>query len=240
MLPRCEIRYLGMMDYVQAWRLQEQYADAIACGEASPTLLLLQHPHTFTFGRRGNPEHLLWSAAECASNGVQVHWVDRGGDVTYHGPGQLVGYPLLPLGQVDAAGRLADADYVGYVRRLERVLLGALATLGVTAHTQTGRTGVWVNPGGSEESAKIVAIGIKVDARGIARHGFALNINPDMRYWQGIVGCGLHGYQVTSLAEQLLTPPDFETVIHAVGAAFVNEFNAFFDEICMEVLPNGC
>ncbi|GAB4499763.1 MAG: lipoyl(octanoyl) transferase LipB [Anaerolineales bacterium] len=240
MSARCEIRYLGIVDYLQAWRLQAQYADAIACNEVPPTLLLLQHPHTFTFGRRGKPEHLLWNAAECAANGVQVHWVDRGGDVTYHGPGQLVGYPLLPLGQVDAAGRLADADYVGYVRRLERVLLGALATFGVTAHTQTGKTGVWVTPKGCSESAKIAAIGIKVDAHGITRHGFALNINPDMRYWQGIVGCGLHGDKVTSLAELLPIVPDFQSVMIAVRDAFVNEFNLFFDEFSMEVLPNGC
>lgn len=240
MSAHCEIRYLGVAGYLQAWRLQEQLADAIACGESLPTLLLLQHPHTFTFGRRGKPEHLLWNTADCAAYGVEVHWVDRGGDVTYHGPGQLVGYPLLPLGRVDAAGRLADADYVGYVRRLERVLIRALATFGVQAHTQSGLTGVWVNVRGAAESAKIAAIGIKVDARGISRHGFALNVNPDMRYWQGIVGCGLHGRRTTSLEELLPMPPTFERVLTAVQAAFLSEFESFLEKVSMEVVPNGC
>lgn len=240
MSSRCEIRYLGMLNYLQAWRLQEQLADAIACGESPPTLLLVEHPHTFTFGRRGKPEHLLWNTTDCAAYGVEVHWVDRGGDVTYHGPGQLVGYPLLPLGRVDSTGRLADADYIGYVRRLERVLIRALADLGVAAYPQSGLTGVWVNVPGAATPAKVAAIGIKVDSRGISRHGFALNVNPDMRYWQGIVGCGLHGYSVTSLAELLPVLPSFDLIVNAVCNAFCNEFDVFFNQISMEVLPDGC
>jgi lipoate-protein ligase B len=169
---------------------------------------------------------------------VTIHWVDRGGDVTYHGPGQLVGYPLLPLGTAglhhnpaSGSSRLPQADYVGYVRRLEESLILALARLGVSARPVKGMTGVWVqndaSPLSSLESpslAKIAAIGVKVDAHGITRHGFALNIDPDLVYWQGIIGCGLVGYPVTSLAELLGTAPPMPQVIDEVIKAFAQVF----------------
>src|SRR5512137_2944550 len=96
-MQRCLVHCLGLVPYQQAWDLQAQLADQIASGELAPTLLLLEHPHTYTFGRRGQASNLLWGEAELKQRGVQVFWVDRGGDVTYHGPGQLVGYPLIPL-----------------------------------------------------------------------------------------------------------------------------------------------
>src|SRR5512138_1645553 len=112
---------LGLIEYEAAWKLQDQYAAEIAAGKRRPTLLLLEHPHVYTFGRSGHAENLLWGAEQLQKRGMAIHWVDRGGDVTYHGPGQLVGYPLLPLGEVRQAGsgsvRLPEADYVGYVRR---------------------------------------------------------------------------------------------------------------------------
>ena len=95
--PLCEVHHLGLIPYPIAWDLQARLADEVARGERPPTLLLLEHPHTYTFGRRGHAENLLWDEAERARRGVEVHWVDRGGDVTYHGPGQLVGYPIIPL-----------------------------------------------------------------------------------------------------------------------------------------------
>jgi lipoate-protein ligase B len=170
-------------------------------------------------------------------------WVDRGGDVTYHGPGQLVGYPLLPLApggifaaQASEAGdpgelRLPRTDYVGYIRRLEQALILALMRLGVTGVQIPGLTGVWVQPealmGGRDGlpqsgrlPAKIAAIGVKVDARGVSRHGFALNVDMDMSYWQGIIGCGLKDYPVTSLAELCPAPPEMEDVMDGVVAAF--------------------
>ena len=235
--PVCVVHRLGLVDYQDAWELQERLAGEIAAGERPPTLLLLEHPHTLTFGRRGHAENLLWDPAELERRGVATFWVDRGGDVTYHGPGQLVGYPLLPLAPgklqpdkapglrsapANGAPRLPQADYVGYVRRLERTLILALAGLGVAARQVEGLTGVWVEGGAAQKSglAKIAAIGVKVDARGVSRHGFALNVSPDMSYWQGIVGCGLEGYIVTSLAELLREPPGMETVIEAVVASF--------------------
>ena len=217
--PTCLVHCLGLIDYEQAWRLQEALAAQIGAGARPPTLLLLEHPHTYTFGRRGRAENLLWDDHELARRGVQVYWVDRGGDVTYHGPGQLVGYPLLPLGPAQAskaaAERLPQADYLGYLRKLEWMLIAALQELGVTAGQLPGLTGVW-----SPAGAKLAAIGVKVDARGISRHGFALNVNPDMSYWEGIIGCGLHDTPSTSLAELLGTAPPMERVNQAIVRSF--------------------
>jgi len=275
----CEVHRLGLVEYQQAWELQDRLAAEIAEGKRPPTLLLLEHPHTYTFGRRGHLENLLWDEDELARRGVTVHWVDRGGDVTYHGPGQLVGYPLLPLkaeglrlDPTSGSARLPQADYVGYVRRLEEVLILALARLGVSARPVPGMTGVWVeeelkvpalpaekqarkqaredyklkvgregpqssddeSPLSSLEStklAKIAAIGVKVDARGVTRHGFALNVDPDMSYWEGIIGCGLVGYPVTSLAALLGVAPPMQRVTDEVVEAFARVFGFDIHEI---------
>jgi lipoyl(octanoyl) transferase len=242
--PICSVHCLGLVEYQTAWDLQNQLAAEIAVGQRPPALLLLEHPHTFTFGRRGHIENLLWDEEELARRGVSIHWVDRGGDVTYHGPGQLVGYPLLPLGtgnmQVEAgsgSGHLPQADYVGYLRKLEQTLILALARLGVMGQQVPGLTGVWVadesqrsreallaNPPPEELAAaglaKIAAIGVKVDARGVTRHGFALNVDPDMTYWDGIIGCGLVGHSVARLADLLDPVPPMQAVIDAVISAF--------------------
>ena len=106
-----EILDLGLIEYEGAWKLQDEYARAIAEGKRSPTLLLLEHPHVYTFGRRGKQENLLWGESQLKEKGIAIHWVDRGGDVTYHGPGQLVGYPLLQLGQVDSENKIPQADF---------------------------------------------------------------------------------------------------------------------------------
>ena len=219
----CLTNWLGAVEYEQAWRLQEALAGEIGRGERLPTLLLLEHPHTYTFGRGGLAENLLWNASELAQRGVSVHWVDRGGDVTYHGPGQLVGYPLLPLtpGNLLAQpGRIPQADYIGYLRKLEAMLIAALSELGVAGERLPGLTGVWVQPG----PAKLASIGVKVDARGVTRHGFALNVNPDMHYWEGIIACGIRDYPSTSLAELLETPPAMKQVVQAVTSAFGETF----------------
>jgi lipoyl(octanoyl) transferase len=229
--------------------LQDEYAADIALGNRPPTLLLLEHPHTFTFGRRGQAENLLWGEDELKRRGVSVHWVDRGGDVTYHGPGQLVGYPLISLGPIrperssaqssssenDSERSVRSVDYVGYVRKLEQTLIAALARLGVGAGQRPGKTGVWIQadaysrcprcrPEDREKPAKLAAIGVKVDARGVTRHGFALNVNPDMTYWDGIIACGLAGEPVVSL-EDLLSPlPSMERVKQEVIRAFMEVF----------------
>lgn len=250
----CLVHRLGVVEYEEAWRLQDRLAAEIAAGQRPATLLLLEHPHTYTFGRRGRIENLLWDEADLKRRGIAVHWVDRGGDVTYHGPGQLVGYPLLPLVasglRLETRGedlRLPQADYVGYVRRLEQTLILALARLEVPAFQVEGMTGVWVNKlpvetsshevdhaGGEASPAKIAAIGVKVDAHGVTRHGFALNVNPDMSYWEGIIGCGLVGYPVTSLAEILQALPGMDAVAEAVMSAFARTYGF---KISLEGLP---
>lgn len=229
MLPLCRTHWLGEVDYQAAWDLQNRLAQEIAAGERPASLLLLEHPHTYTFGRRGQAENLLWDDAQLERRGVKVYWVDRGGDVTYHGPGQLVGYPLLPLAPPQAvsltsgAPRLPQADYIGYLRKLEQVLIETLAEFHLHARRITGLTGVWV-PTSQGQAAKIAAIGVKVDAQGVTRHGFALNVAPDMSYWQGIVGCGLADRQVTCMADLLETPPSMPAVVQACTTAFGRVF----------------
>ncbi len=242
---------LGLIEYKKAWKLQDQYAAEIAAGERPPTLLLLEHPHVYTFGRRGQAENLLWNELELKDKDVAVHWVDRGGDVTYHGPGQLVGYPLIQLkpikpdrspsesfGLEDSPERPVrfDVDYVGYVRKLEKMLIATLARLGVVAGQRSGLTGVWIQadvwsrcprcrPEDKQKPAKIAAIGVKVDARGVTRHGFALNVNPDMSYWDGIIACGLADEPVASLADLLTTPPAMDRVKQGITDAFSKVFD---------------
>jgi lipoyl(octanoyl) transferase len=239
---RAEVVDLGLIEYEQAWRLQDEYAAEIAGGKRPPTLLLLEHPHVYTFGRRGHEENLLLDEQHLRARGIAVHWVDRGGDVTYHGPGQLVGYPLIPLGRpefsAEPAGdelRLPQADYVGYIRKLEIVLIETLAHFGLGAGQRPGLTGVWIQadvasrcarcrPEDRQKPAKIAAIGVKVDARGVSRHGFALNVNPDMSYWDGIIGCGLEGSPVVSMADLLPEAPDMQLVKETVCRAFQDVF----------------
>jgi lipoyl(octanoyl) transferase len=234
---------LGLIDYEKAWKLQGEYAAEIAEGTRPPTLLLLEHPHVYTFGRRGEAENLLWDASELKSRNAAVHWVDRGGDVTYHGPGQLVGYPLIPLAPIrpspaqhfDEEERIPAADYVGYIRALEKSLIIALARMGVGAGQRTGKTGVWVQadvwsrctrcrPEDKQKPAKLAAIGVKVDARGVSRHGFALNVDPDMSYWEGIIACGLAGEPVAALADLLDPVPEMQQVKREVESAFREVF----------------
>ena len=227
-MTACCVFRLGEVPYARAWAWQRQLAARIAAGEMSPALLLLSHPPTFTFGRRGNAANLLWGEEGARVRGIEVVWSDRGGDVTYHGPGQVVGYPLLPLGQPrpNAAGRLRlpAGDYVGYLRRLEAVLIRTLTGFGIKGFRMEGMTGVWVRlPSG--EPAKIAAIGVRVDARGVSQHGFALNVTTDPTHWQGIVGCGLHGYAVGNLADILPQPPNFLQVIKAIANAFAQVFD---------------
>ena len=239
----CVVHRLGVIPYETAWQLQDRLAIEIAAGQRPPTLLLLQHPHTYTFGRSGHKQNLLWGQEELKQRGVIVHWVDRGGDVTYHGPGQLVGYPLLPLApgglhhnEENGKTHMPRADYVGYVRKLEETLITALYHLGVVGGQLKGLTGVWVQPDAAslcrncpperrQPAAKIAAIGVKVDVRGVSRHGFALNIDPDMTYWEGIIGCGIKDHPVASLADFLNPAPSLQTVSDVVVAAFAKTFN---------------
>lgn len=231
---KLEIEDLDLIDYESAWKMQDEYALEIAEGKRKPTLLLLEHPHVYTFGRKGNAKNLLWNEEQLKEKGISTFWVDRGGDVTYHGPGQLVGYPLIPLGKLDNENKISNVDYVRYIRNLEKMLIGALMQYGVASGQIKGKTGVWVQadvhskcprctPEDKQKPAKIAAIGVKVDAKGISRHGFALNVNPDMDYWNGIVPCGLPE-PVISLADLLPKPPTMQAVKNKVKQAFYKTF----------------
>ena len=230
----CDVISLGLIPYDDAWALQDRFAAEIACGKRPATLLLLEHPHVYTFGRRGQEQNLLLSEAQLAERGLSIRWVDRGGDVTYHGPGQLVGYPMIPLGKLDQNARLPEVDYTGYLRRLEKMLIVSLAGFGLAVGQVPGLTGVWIQPDvysrcvrcrpeDRQKPAKIAAIGVKVDANGISRHGFALNVNPDMSYFDGIRPCGLTE-PVVSLADLRDPVPPMDKVKQAVIEAFGSVF----------------
>lgn len=170
---------LGRVGYADAWRLQEAVATRLASG-GPERLLLLEHDPVYTIGRRGSLEHLTAAPADLRAAGASVYRVDRGGDITYHGPGQVVGYPILSLG--------AAPDLVAYVRALEDGLRAALADFGISAHVIKGKTGVWVELP-DRRDAKIAAIGVRV-SRGITRHGFALNVDTDLAAFGRMIPCG--------------------------------------------------
>jgi lipoyl synthase len=206
-VTRLRVRWLGRVPYGEADVLQR----ALVGRAADDYLVLLEHPHVFTLGKRADAKHVLVAPA---SVGAELVRADRGGDVTYHGPGQLVGYPIITL----PVWRAGQRDVVAYVRRLEGVLIAALADLGVDAARDEEYTGVWV---GGE---KIAAIGVRI-ARGRTRHGFALNVDPDLSMFRHIVPCGIVDRGVTSLARVLGTPPDMRRVVDTVAARFGELFD---------------
>jgi lipoate-protein ligase B len=189
-LSTLRARWLGRVPYRDALTLQT----ALHGRAADDYLLLLEHPHVYTLGTTADPAHVL---VDPASIGAELVPTDRGGDVTYHGPGQLVGYPIVTLPE----WRDGQRDVVAYVRALEDVLVDALAALGVDARRDDRYTGVWAG------DDKIAAIGVKV-ARGRTRHGFALNVDPDLAMFGAIVPCGIRERGVTSLAQVLGPGPD--------------------------------
>jgi lipoic acid synthetase len=201
-------RWLGLVPYREAEALQR----AIHERAADDYLLLQEHPHVYTLGSSADPAHVL---RDPASVGAELVHADRGGDVTYHGPGQLVGYPIISL----AEWRAGQRDVVAYVRRLESVLIAALADFGIEATCSRGYTGVWV---GDE---KIAAIGVRV-ARGRTRHGFALNVDPDLVMFDHIVPCGIRDRGVTSMAKLLGTAPEMRAVVDRVVTRFAESFGA--------------
>ena len=205
------VRYRGRIAYEPALELQARLVDQRRSGEIPDTLLLLEHPHVITVGSSGRSGHVLLSREQLAARRVGLIQTGRGGDVTYHGPGQLVGYPILDL-------RPDRTDLHRYLRSLEGVLIRALASLGLAGERDEEATGVWV------DGAKVGAIGIRVSSGWITSHGFALNASTDLSYFDAIVPCGLAGRPVTSVSRLLgrTVPP--EAVIPAVVDAMVAEF----------------
>jgi len=199
------IRWLGRLPYAEAWDLQRAIWEGRVGGRtAADYLLLVEHPHTYTVGRNGDGSNLLVAAETLGAIGAELHHVDRGGDITYHGPGQLVGYPIFAVPALRGG-----FDMVGHVRRIEQLLIATLAGMGIDAWAEPGYTGVWTAAG------KVAAIGVRV-ARGVAMHGFALNVDPAMEYFTNIVPCGIEGRPVTSLAALLGRPVSLEETVEAL------------------------
>ena len=180
--------WLGRIDYLDGWRLQDAVATRVRAGD-DERLLLLEHDPVYTIGRRGTTDHLLADPAELRRAGASVYRVDRGGDITYHGPGQLVGYPIVRLGEAP--------DLARYVRAIEGALIDALASYGVAGRAERGKTGVWIDLPGSATPAKIGAIGVRV-SRGVTTHGFALNVGTDLAAFERMIPCGF-AHEVASL-----------------------------------------
>jgi len=202
----CRVLRAGQVGYMAAWERQRDLARQRSAGAIGDTLLLIEHPHTYTLGRATKDGHLLISPDQLAAQGIELVESDRGGDITYHGPGQVVGYPILKLSR-------HGGDLLRYLRMLEEMLIVALASYGIEAGRVAGLTGVWV----SDE--KIAAIGVKLSASGVTLHGFALNVTTDLRYFRQIVPCGIADKGVTSLERLLDTAPPREQVERRVVAA---------------------
>jgi len=206
----CSVEQLGLLDYGEGMRLQREKVSARKAGVIPDTLLLLEHPHVYTLGRNAKREHLLISAERVAALGAQVFETDRGGDVTYHGPGQLVGYPIFDLTQ-------HRRDIAWYMRSLEEVFIQVAAEYGVAAGRVKGAPGVWVG------DDKLVAMGVHL-SRWVTSHGFAFNVNTDLSYFDWIVPCGLRDKGVTSMLRLLGRKVEMEEIAPRVVNRFAEVF----------------
>jgi lipoyl(octanoyl) transferase len=209
MEPKLVASWLGRVDYPAAWAWQRELYLARLEGERDDSLMLLEHPDTYTLGRRADESDLVYGEAERAERGIGLYNVDRGGRATYHGPGQLVGYPILALGE--------RYDVLNYLRALEEVVIRTAADLGVEAHRDNEHTGVWVGQN------KIGAIGVKI-TRGITMHGFAFNVSTDLAMFGGIVPCGIQDRWVTSVQAETGRAP----AVKDVGSIAANHLAEIF------------
>ena len=215
---------LGRVPYAEGLRLQAEVAAARRAGVVGDTLILLEHPPVLTLGRNASQANILLRPEELAARGVEVHEINRGGDVTYHGPGQLVGYTIFDLRGDLPGKRGPHLGPVDFVRRMEEALILSCKDFGVAAQRICKRTGVWTPAGGSVPEKKIAAIGIHV-AQAITTHGFALNVTTDLRDFEWIIPCGITDRAVTSLEMEAPGPaPTMEEAAAAVSANFGRVF----------------
>lgn len=234
--------YLGRVGYAEGLQLQRRLVEARVAGRIGNTLVLLEHPPVLTLGRNSDRKNVLATDEFLAYRGVEIHEINRGGDVTYHGPGQLVGYPIVDLRSFALTGLGRRLGAVEYVRWVEEALIRACADFGVKTERVAGRTGVWTLAGGSIEEKKIAAIGVHI-SRGITSHGFALNVTTDLRDFELIVPCGISDRKVTSLelevSEEVGETLTMEKVIHAVARQFgrVFEHQVLWLEGLVDLLP---
>jgi lipoyl(octanoyl) transferase len=226
---------LGAVDYATGLRLQRRLVDLRKNGEVGDVLLLLEHEPVITLGRNARTKNILASPELLAQGGVEVFECDRGGDVTFHGPGQVVGYPILDLrGLPSADGKRKTVGAVEYVRRLEEVLIRTCADFGIAGQRICGLTGVWIRRDGRDFSsaemqaqqrtaevidAKIAALGVHI-SRAVTSHGFALNVSTDLTCFDLIVPCGIESKGVTSMRKELGHAPDPQEVAHSLSRNF--------------------
>jgi lipoyl(octanoyl) transferase len=226
---------LGRLEYAAALELQQQVCALRQQERIGDVLLLVEHPAVLTLGRNSDREHLVAGEDTLARRGILLFETNRGGDVTYHGPGQLVGYPIVSLRSFTP-----QLGIIVYLRWLEEVLIRACADFGVLTQRVPGRSGVWTMPGGEIAEKKIAALGVHV-ARGVTTHGFALNVTTDLEDFSLIVPCGIHDRGVTSLeAEVVLEPaPSMSQVANAVSRHFGRVFGRqmVWVESLQDVLP---
>src|SRR5208337_2234917 len=213
----CHLQQLGLVSYEDGLRLQSELVAERKTGTIPDTLVLLEHPHVYTLGRNAKTENLLISAEQLAARGAQVFEIDRGGDVTYHGPGQLVGYPILDLAN-------HRRDIAWYMRCLEEVLIEVAGDYGIQAGRLAGAPGVWVG------NDKLVAMGVHI-SRWVTSHGFAFNVNTDLRYFDWIVPCGLRDRGVTSLQKLLGRRVEMDEVVERVARQFGRVFEVEMVEV---------
>jgi lipoyl(octanoyl) transferase len=219
--------HLGRIDYTEALEVQRELVGLRKQQRISDVLLLLEHPPVLTLGRNAHRSNILASDEELARRGIAVHEINRGGDVTYHGPGQIVGYPILDLRGDFPQKKGPHLGAVEYVRALEEVLIRTCAEYGVLTERICGRTGVWTQAGGSIPEKKIAAIGVHI-SRGVTSHGFAWNVTADLRDFKLIVPCGISDASVTSLENEMglenAAVPTMEEAMHALARNFGRVF----------------
>jgi lipoyl(octanoyl) transferase len=217
----CELIDLGLIGYAEAWALQKRLVTARKAGAIENVVLLCEHPHVITQGRNGKRENLLASENVLRQKGVEFHATDRGGDITYHGPGQIVGYPILNLAAI-------RRDVVWYVRMLEEAMIRATAELGIVAARVPGKTGIWVQSGATEE--KLAAIGVHL-SRWVTSHGFAYNVSTDLCYFDLIVPCGIANRKPTSLEKLLGRSVKRDEVLPSIVKYFGQVFGLEMREV---------
>ncbi len=207
-----EAVWLGTVGYTEAWDEQRRRAEARRAGTAPDTLLLLEHPPVFTMGRNGEPAHVPGGAAGLVQAGAEYHEVDRGGSVTFHGPGQLVAYPIVGLADsFPLAAHPGHGDVVEYLRALEQALIATVGEWGISAVQRPPYTGIWIEPDAVGGWRKLAAIGVKL-ARGVTTHGVALNVTTDLAWFDHIVPCGISDAGVCSIASLAGATPTVEEV----------------------------
>ena len=205
-MRKIDILNLGVKPYKEVWDLQKELVEKRRNGQINDTLILVEHEPVYTLGKNADENHILQHSPQ----DVKTYHIERGGDVTFHGPGQLVGYPILDLHNY-------KKSISWYMRSLEQLIIDTLAEYGITAERKVGLTGVWV---GDE---KIAALGVRV-TRWVTMHGFALNVTPDLIYYSGIIPCGIFEYGVTSMARLLTDEVTVDSVKQVLIEKFMNQF----------------